>query len=124
MLMHQDGLLFRVLFWLQNPTQYLPPLFPMWTERARVGTNTTDYLMVRFSRKPPRCWSRRTFGVAYALAIRFERTDKIAPVAGYRPKQSPPHGPDHCDRGFSFVRPPNNVRWAFLRPPLPNVTEL
>ena len=55
MLMHQDGLLFRVLFWLQNPTQYLPPLFPMWTERARVGTNTTDYLTVRFSRKPPRC---------------------------------------------------------------------
>jgi hypothetical protein len=54
MLMRRDGFPFRVLFWLQNPTQYLPPLFPLWTERARVGTNTTDYLNVWFGNKPPR----------------------------------------------------------------------
>jgi hypothetical protein len=51
MIMHRQSLKFRALMFICNPTQYLPPLFDFWTEHARVGTNTTDYIRVTF-RKP------------------------------------------------------------------------
>lgn len=51
MIVHRQSLKFRVLMFLWSPTQWLPPLFPMWTEQARVGTNCEDYIRVTF-RKP------------------------------------------------------------------------
>lgn len=51
MIVHRHSLTFRIIMFLNNPTYWLPPLFPLWTEHARVGDNTTDYLRVTF-RKP------------------------------------------------------------------------
>jgi hypothetical protein len=51
MIMREKSLKFRVLMSLWSPTQWLPPLFPLWVEHARVGANCEDYVRVTF-RKP------------------------------------------------------------------------
>lgn len=51
MLMRKDSCLFRALLVLWSPVEWLPPLFPMWVEQARVGADYKTYVNVSF-RKP------------------------------------------------------------------------
>lgn len=65
MILRKDSRMFRTLMVLWSPVQWLPPLFPLFAEPARVGTNCTDYVKVSFRkpRKPTfnRNWMRRMF---------------------------------------------------------------
>jgi hypothetical protein len=51
MILRADSFLLAVLETLANPTPLLPPLFPLWVERARVGQNYTDFVRVTLRRR-------------------------------------------------------------------------
>ena len=48
MIFRQSSVVVKVLLFLASPTYFLPQLFPLKIERARVGDNMTDYVRVSF----------------------------------------------------------------------------
>ena len=48
MIFRQSSIIVKALLWLASPTYFLPQLFPLKIERARVGNNTTDYVKISF----------------------------------------------------------------------------
>jgi hypothetical protein len=49
LVMRKNSLRFRALMFLWSPTYFLPPLFGLWAEPARVGQNYTDWVKVRLT---------------------------------------------------------------------------
>lgn len=52
MILRKDSRRFRALMFVWSPVAWLPPLFPLWVEPARVGNNYLDYVKIHFRNYP------------------------------------------------------------------------